>query len=339
MALWTDFITPAEVTGFVRAALSDYERLKGTLARWLPNVEVPDVAVRFFAGQAGLVEEARYRAYDAEPEVGRGPAGKRVTIDLPAIGQEIPVSEYQQLRERNASDEAMRNAILRAAGQVARAVADRTERMRGTVITTGKATIDQSNFKTEDDFGRDPSMSPTAGTLWSTAGADRLGYLETLLDLYRSTNGDEPGALLMSTRVMRSMASGTQFSVQLVGGGTRPATQNDVRAILAGAGLPEIVVFDRRTSGGRVIPDDRVILLPAPGETDATEPSELGGTFWGQTLTASDPSYELADEEMPGIVVGVYKNEKPPMIAEVISDAIALPVLGNANLALSAKVL
>lgn len=339
MALYSDFITPAEVTGFVRASLADYEATKGSLARWVPNVEVADVAVRFFAGQAGLVQEAQFRAYDAEPEVGKSQAGKRVTIDLPAIGQEIPISEFQQLRERNASDEAIRNSILRTSSQVARAVADRMERMRGTVLVTGKATINQSNFVTEDDFGRDASMAPTAPNLWSDPSADRLGYLETLLDLYRDTNGDEPGSMVVSNRVARSLAAGQQFSTQLVGGGTRPATQADVQAILAGAGLPPVTIFDRRTSGGRVIPDDRVLLLPAEGPTESTEPTELGGTFWGQTLTASDPAYALADEEMPGIVVGVYKNEKPPMIAEVVSDAIALPVLGNANLALCAKVL
>lgn len=339
MALWTDVIDPATLTGYVRASLEDYEQQRGTLARWLPNREVADVSVRFFAGQNGLVDEARYRAYDAEPEVSRGISGKRVTIDLPALGQEIPVSEYQQLRERNVSDEAMRNAVLRTADVVVRSVADRTERMRGTVLVTGKATINQANFKSDDDFGRDASMAPTAADLWSDPTADRLGTLETWLDLYREKNGDEPGALVMGTRVMRALASGTQFAVQLINGGQRPATQADVQAILAGAGLPQVVVYDRRTSGGRVIPDDRLLMLPAAVNPNAAEGTELGATFWGQTLTASDPGYAIADSEQPGIVVGAYKNEKPPMIAEVVSDAIALPVLANANLAFSGKVL
>ena len=38
-------------------------------------------------------------------------------------------------------------------------------------------------------------------------------------------------------------------------------------------------------------------------------------------------------------MVGVYRGEKPPMIAEVVGDAIALPVLANANLSLAMKVL
>ena len=35
----------------------------------------------------------------------------------------------------------------------------------------------------------------------------------------------------------------------------------------------------------------------------------------------------------------MFRNEQPPMIAEVISDAIGMPVLANANLSLKATVL
>ena len=109
--LWTDIVNPAELTGYARASLNDYEARQGSLARWLPNREVQDVVARFVAGGAGLVEEARYRAYDAEPEVGRTPGRKRVTIELPAVSQEIPVTEYQQLRERGARIELFRKRV------------------------------------------------------------------------------------------------------------------------------------------------------------------------------------------------------------------------------------
>lgn len=337
--LWTDIITPAELTGYTRESLSDYEARKGTLARWLPNRTVLDVVARFFAGQAGLVDEAKYRAYDAEPEIGRGPSGKRVTLELPALGQNIPVTEYAQLRTRNASDEAVRNAVLRTADQVVRAVADRTERMRGTVLTTGKATIAQDNFQTDDDFGRDASLTATAGTLWNAAGADPLEDLATWSDLYAGFNGEEPGAMVMSRRVFRALAAHASFATVTAGGGARPATEDEVRAILQANGLPEVTVYDRRTASGRVIADDRLLFLPPAVEPDDWEGTDLGATFWGQTLTSTDADWGIEDEEQPGIVAGVYRNPKPPMIAEVISDAIALPVLANANLSAAFEVL
>ena len=204
MALWTDLITPAELTGYARASLEDYEVRKGSLARWLPNRQVLDIVARLVVGQRGLVDEARFRAYDAEPEIGRRLFGKRVSVELPAIGKNLPISEYQQLRTRNASDADLRNQILRDTRDAVQSVADRIERLRGTVLVTGRATIDQANFKSDDDFARSPSHTVTAGTLWSTASADALGYLATLIDLYVSDNGEQPGAILTSQRVVRA---------------------------------------------------------------------------------------------------------------------------------------
>jgi hypothetical protein len=341
MALWTDIIDPAELTGYARASLADYEQRRGTLSQWLPNRQVADIAVRFVAGSTGLVDVANFRAFDAEPEIGKTPSGKRVTLELPAIGQNIPVSEYNQLRARNSNltDLQARETILRATDVVVRAVSDSMERLRGTVLQTGKATITQNGATfMDDDFGRSAGHSVTAGTLWSTVSADALGNLTTWSDTYTDANGDTPGAILTSTRVLRSMGALTQFATQLSNGASRPATVADVQATVQAAGLPPIYTYDRRVQVGgvtsKVLSDDRVFLLPAPGDD-----SQLGSTFWGQTLTASDPDWGLADGEAPGLVVGVYRGEKPPMIAEVISDAVGMPVLANADLSFVADVL
>ncbi len=129
----------------------------------------------------------------------------------------------------------------------------------------------------------------------------------------------------MSSKVFTALSSGDQFRVQLNNGASRASTETDVRGIVTGAGLPDIVKYDRRTKSGKVLDDTKLILLPAPVETDAWEDTELGATFWGQTLTSTDERYGIEESEQPGIVAGVYRGEKPPMIAEVISDAIALP--------------
>ena len=342
MALWTDIIDPATLTGYARASLSDYEAQRGTLARWLPNRDVADIAVRFIAGSNGLVDIADFRAYDAEPTIGKGPVGKRVTLELPAIGQNIPVSEYNQLRTRsgNASDETILNYIQNTTDVVVRAVSDAIERLRGTVLQTGKATV--PGFM-DDDFGRAPGHTVTAGTAWSNAGADALADLQSWTDTYRDANGEDPGAIVVSTRVLRALAKLDQFKSQLLNGASRPATLRDVEDYVAAAGLPPIFVYDRRVSvagsSTKVISDDRLLLLPAPVEPTDWQGTQLGATFWGQTLTSTEADWGIEDAEQPGLVAGVYRAEKPPMIAEVISDAIALPVLSNANLSFAADVL
>lgn len=337
--LWTDVIDPATLTGYTRESLSAYEAAKGTLARWLPNREVPDLVVRFLIGSTGLVPEAKFRAFDAEPEIGTAPSGKRVTLELPAIGQNIPVSEYTQLRLRNASDETILTSILATTRRVVTAVADRMERLRGTVLETGKATITQDNYNTDDDFGRAAGHTVTAAALWSTSGVDRLADLQTWSDVFVATNGVKPGALVMTTTVFRALAAGDQFQVQLVNGGARTPTEADVQAIVQGAGLPPITIYDRRTSAGNILSTNKLLMLPAPVATDDWEGTELGATYWGQTLTSMAPEWGIEESEQPGIVAGVYRNPKPPMIAEVISDAIGMPVLANADLSLTATVL
>ena len=296
-------------------------------------------------GSTGLVEAAQFRAYDAEPEVGKARPGKRVTLELPALGQNIPVSEYQQLRTRNAEEDQIRVAILNTTDQVVRAVADAIERLRGTVISTGKATITASTGAvfSDDDFGRSGTHTVTAASPWSTGSVSRLADLTTWADVYLASNGVAPGEIVMSTRVLRALASGTEFQTQLINGGARPATRADVDAIVAGAGLPPIRVYDRRVNvngtSTKVLPDDRLFFLPEAVGTDDWQATELGATFWGQTLTSTDSTYGIAPGEQPGIVAGAYRGDKPPLIAEVISDAIALPVLANADLSFSADVL
>lgn len=342
MALWTDIIDPAELTGYARASLADYEARRGTLARYLPNRDVADVVVRFVQGSTGLVDVADFRAFDAEPTVGKAPSGKRVILELPAIGQQIPVSEYNQLRSRGpgADEDQVRNYILNTTDVVVRAVADAIERLRGIVLQTGKATI--TGFM-DDDFGRAAGHTVTAPALWSVAGTDALGQLESWVDTYRDANGEDPGSIVMSTRALRAFAALDQMKTQLLNGASRPATVSDVQNAVQAAGLPQIEVYDRRVSvagsSTKVLSDDRVLLLPAPVDTNDWQGTQLGATFWGQTLSSTEADWAIEDSEQPGLVAGVFRHETPPMIAEVHSDAIAMPVLANANLSFTADVL
>jgi hypothetical protein len=345
MTLWTDVVDPATLTGYARAALSDYEARRGTLARWLPNRDVADVVARFVVGSTGLIDVAKFRAYDAEIEIGRRPTGKRVTLELPALGQNLPVSEYEQLRARSGSvSEALALASIENTTRLAvQAVADSIERMRGTVINTGIATIAQDNYVSADDFARPAGQTITAGALWSIVGTDRLAGLQTWTDLMVDANGEAPGAIVMSTRVARAMASGTQFLTQLVNGGGRPPTLAETRNTVEGAGLPPIFLYDRRVSVDGVttkaLADDRLYLLPAPVDVNDWQGTQLGATFWGRTLSSTEPGWEIPDVDQPGVVAGVWRADKPPMGLEVISDAIGLPVLANAGLSMSVKVL
>lgn len=339
--LWTDLIDPATLTGYARASMQDHEEKRNYLAHYLPNRSVPSLSVRFDRGVSGMLEAAEFRAYDAELEVGERRATERVTMDLPTLGQRLPVSEYDQLTLRNASNGEFLNEVKGTARAVARAVADRMEYQRGQLLATGRATIDQARYKLDEDFGRKAEFNVTATKLWSDPSADVVEELRTWVEAYRDENDEDPGEILLSTKAYRALRKMSVFQNTVTG---RPVTDRDIEAILLDHDIPALRKYDRKVKLRgkgvvRVIPEDTIILLPASVGTDDYEGTDLGASYWGQTLTSSELSWGIEPEYRPGIVTGVYRNEKPPVIAEVISDAIGMPVLANANLSMAAKVL
>ena len=338
MALWTDIVTPLELTTAARMSAEEYERSKGSLSEFLPNTMVDDLVVRLSADSNGLSEAAEFRAYDAETPIGSTPGGKRVTVELPALGQKVRVSEYDQLRQRgNANPEIVKNSIGRAAVRTARSVADRMELMRGQVLATGKATINENQFIGESDFGRDEDMAVTAATPWGNAGsATPMTDLMALVEAYTDKNGEAPGTLVLSKRAHASLMRADEIRGMM----TTPTAPGMVSAqfvsdTFAAYGLPQILVYDRRVRVGgqsvRVLDEDKALLLPSEG-------SALGATFWGTTLEATDPNYGVAEDDRPGIVVGALKDYDP-MGVWVHASAIGMPVLADANLAMAATVL
>ncbi|HMG44988.1 MAG TPA: major capsid protein [Acidimicrobiales bacterium] len=343
--LWTDLIDPATLTGYARESLADYEARQGSLNRWLPNRPVPDVVVRFIKGRTGLVDTAKFRAYDAEPEIGKRLTQQRVSIELPALGENRPVTEYEQLRARGGNLTA-EEALLTIQGETrwaVRSVSDAMEYMRGVVIATGVATIDQDNFESTDDFGRPAGNETSVNVDWDEANADGLEDLQEAIDAYETSASTLPGALLMSRRAFRSLAGHDVFRTTLIGGAERRASDSQVRDIVSGAGLPPIYLYDRKImlagSLTRVLPDHTVYLMPNPVGSDDWQGTDLGATFWGRTLTSTVSDWGIQPSEQPGIVAGVWRNDKPPMGVEVISDAIGLPVLANAELSFALQVL
>lgn len=327
MALWTDIIDPGTLTGYAREALKHVDG--NGLAQYLPNKTTSGNTVKVYRGDNGLVDEARWRAYDAEPEIAGRKGGKATVIELPALSINIPVSEFDQLQLMGASDEALRQEILRTTDQAVNAVAATVERMRGSVLSTGKATYDQQNFNIEDDFGRDPELTVTAGTLWSETTANPIDDIEKWVDLFVEKNGVTPTAIIASRKVANIIAR-SEGAKGLFGlGAGRPgiAALNDA---LVDNDLPMIDVYNGRTKKGPIVPTDHIVMVNSQG---------LGDTQWGRTLTSLSDLYSLAETDQPGLVTGVYRGEKPPMIAEVIADSIVLPIVANANLTLGAKVL
>ncbi len=345
MPLWTDLMTPVEATGIARDEQYLIEQQKGgTLARYLPNVFVDSDHVKFYPGASGLVDVARYRAFNAPPEIGKGQGVTRKSIDLPSIARNEPIDEMTQKELARLSDDRIRKSIEAAIRRNVQAISMRQELTRGICIETGKVTVDTDNFWINDDFGRNAALTVTAASLWSTAGVDRLTALNSWVDIYKTyNNGAGPGAIVMGNSAWAAFSSGSQFATVLAGGATRPGTKAEILAYAEAQGLPPIEVYDRSVSvegvATKVLSTNKIYLLPEPVDPMDENGSLLGATYWGRTVSAGFPSWEIEPDEQPGIVCGVFREESVGNSIEVQGDSIGEPVAANANASMTVTVL
>lgn len=347
MPLWIDLIDPVEATGIARDEQDLIERERGgTLARFLPNVFVNSDHVKFRQDPTGLVDVANYRAFNARPEVGKGPGAKSSTIDLPAISRTEPIDEMTQKELRNASEDRVRRGVESAIRRNVRAISMRQELARGAVVKSGKLVVDTDNFWINDDFGRHASLTVVAGAgqWWADAAVDRLAALSTWQELYAGRNNGMPsGRMVFGSRTaFNAFAAGNQFKTN-VGTASRPPMAGELQSYTAGAGLPDYEIYERRVQVDGVLTavlDPKcVYLLPEPTDPFNDEGSLLGATYWGLTESATFASWGIEPDEQPGIVCGIYREEKVGSSIEAEGDAIGEPVAVYPDAAMSIQVL
>lgn len=336
MALWNDIVEPEDLTYIAREGYNDAEEsAEFNLSRFLPNEFRQSTHITLEAGDNGFIEAAEFRSYDAETPIGGiGEGGRRLSFELPALGQKRRLSEYNQLSLLGENGyPAVKDAIERSALKRGQAVADRIELARGRVLVSGKAVINENGFRIDSDFGRDPELTVTPATAWSDGSANPLEDISDWVEAYSDKNGLEPSYMLVSNKIVRALRSYKGF---LPKDSVRSQVSfKEINAFLAEEDLPQLVKYNRKVNVGRtperVIPEDTALFLP---EANAG----LGNTFWGVTLESFESEYSLAVEDRPGIVVGAYKDDDPVAVW-VKAFAVGMPALANANLAMAATVL
>ena len=338
MKLITDYATPYELSVVARESAAERERIENKLAAVLPTETVDATTVTLIEGENGRVEIAEYRAFDAETSFGHaGGPGRRQIVELAPLGQQVRVSEYDQLQMRNINvPERVRDTVGKRAVHVGRAVADRLELARGQVLQTGKLTINENEFIAEVDFGRDEAMSVTAATPWGTTGAGIIDEINSWVDAYVAANGQMPEAILAGRQVVTTIKKSEDFSkIATNGVVSQRVTTEFVQQFLEAEGLPQLIQYDRKVlQGGRavdVIDPQVMVFLPA---------AELGAgtTAMGTTLESQHPDYNIVPGEEAGIVVGAYQSHNP-MGLYLNAAAIGMPVLHDPNAFMAATVL
>ena len=89
----------------------------------------------------------------------------------------------------------------------------------------------------------------------------------------------------------------------------------------------------------KVLDPKRIYLLPEPVDPYDEDGSPLGATYWGRTVSAGFESWGIEPDEQPGIVCGIFREDRVGASIEVQGDSIGEPVLANPNASMAIQVL
>ncbi|MDN4644929.1 major capsid protein [Arthrobacter sp. PsM3] len=337
LVLSSDYITPTELTGYVREALSDLPQNAFGLSAYLPDVETDDIDFRVTTGGGGLARVAKYRAWDTESPISGRRGVDRLSGEIPPISEKRRLSEYDRLKMRKL-DAGIVDAILNDAVDLAKGIHARVEVARGEALSDGKVTIAENGLTIEADFGRKATHTQTAATKWNVEGSNPIDDLLAWQQIYVATNGVRPGATLTSQSVQSSLMRNSAIrAMTLPTGSTQQIVTIDaINALFQSFGLPALSIYEAQVEGDdgnakSIINPAKVLFLP-PSDR------KLGETLWGVTAEALDSDYGIDSTDAPGVVVGSY-SDKDPVGLWTKASAIALPVPANTNLTLAATVL
>ncbi|UKA59165.1 major capsid protein [Arthrobacter sp. FW306-2-2C-D06B] len=337
LVLSSEYITPTELTGYVRAALADLPQNAFGLSAFLPDVPTDDIDFRASVGGGGLARVAKYRAWDTESPISGRRGIDRISGELPPISEKRRLSEYDRLKMRKLSSGII-DAILNDAVDLARAIHARVEVARGQALTEGKVTLSENGLTLEADFGRKASHTQTAAVKWNVDGSNPVDDFLAWQKVYVATNGVRPGATMASQDIQAALMRNKAIrDMTLPAGSTQQIVTIDaINALFRSFGLPALSTYDAQVEGDdgsakSIIDPKKVIFLP-PADR------KLGETLWGVTAESLDAEYGIDATDAPGVVVGSY-SDKDPVGLWTKASAIALPVPANSNLTLAATVL
>ena len=336
MADFLSLIDPVELTEVARLAQADFDAQVTSLTRFMPNRPVNDIRYAYDKGMAAFVDEAGYRAFDAESPIGQRPSGSRISGEILPISRKIPLSEYAQLRLRNASGDELVAAHFDDAARLAAGIAARVERARGQLLETGKVTINENAVQTEYDSGRAAGHSIAllgATARWSAyATATPIANILAWSELIRAACGVAPTRLIVSATVMAHLQQCDE-----VRGAFQPAASAPLRVSRdavndAFVSLAGVTVEVYQPPAGMSTPplDPKKVVL-------VVDTVAVGSTLYGVPVEASEPEYSNLGVQ-PGVVAGVWK-EKDPVTPWTKAVALVLPTLQIPDASLAAAVI
>lgn len=332
-----DTIDQVELTEFSRMVADEFDQAaSGTLADIFPVDPLNDIRYGYDRFDDLLLDDAPYRAWDAESPMGRRPGGARITGEILPISRKIPLKEYAQIRLRGGSASDIVDAIYRDTERLSREVWARIIKARGELITTGSIVINENGVKSTYASGRHGTLTVGAvSPLWSAAStATPVANVRAWKELVRLQSGQTPDTLSLSETAFAALQACDEVKDLAFPNGYAGSimTDGDVRRVFAqpAFGGVELRIRQEVPHVASQPVDDSVVILYKRNVP-------IGLTAVGTPLESVKPEYQSVAQKA-GLYAGGWKSDDP-MTAWTHVVGIGLPLMPAPNLTLSAQVL
>lgn len=332
------FRSATDLTGVARGA-ADAVEAADALTPFLPSAESLTLDFDLDADVLALPRAASFRSYDATAPYGKENSVGSRKGSLPASSIKLRLSEYSQLRLRQASNDAIGAAIERKAAQNGQSLAIRAIFARGDLIANGSVTLANENgLTTVIDFARPSGNTVTAAKAWSDSTSTPIADILAWQSYYNTLNGGPTNTAITSTQVLTALAVHPEIITAARGrsdtGLTRIAPA-EVLGVLASYGVTRVVTYDKQYEDitgttRRVIPSDRFILVPSTDAGFVGDAGPVGQTLWGVPAEAFEDVYGIDQADQAGIFAAAFKDSDPERI-DVLNSSIFLPVGSTAG--------
>ena len=327
-------IVPDQLTAYIRVQPLPTGNILSAL---MPEEFKPENQVDFLQ-IVKKTRTAKYRTFDGRISVSSRDRGSQTRVPLAPLSSSIGLGEYERLQLQYAklggtAKEMLQQAIYDDAERLTGEIRNRVELAWGDVLTDGKLTINENGLVSEADYGIPTDHKATAATLWSdTENSDPINDLMAWSDIWVKDNGDTPGQILTSLKIVRLLQRNKSLIAAISGGllGKTYVSLEEINTFFSSNGLPTLLPhYDTKLSvdgtDTRVMPDNLAVLLP-------DNKRELGYMAWGMSATALElldaAQTEYTFQNAPGIV-GVVVKEGPPFRQYTFVDAVGQPILEN----------
>ena len=260
------------------------------------------------------------------------------TLSRPTTSSSRRASEYAALRLRGADAQqaGIIAGVFRDTERIARGIAARFARAQGSLLQTGKVTLDENGVVQTYDSGRTSGLTinTVVSPAWSSySTATPVADLLAWKALVKTTNGAiEPNVALVSPTVLGHLQQCDEirsFATSVANAPSRVTRDAVVEAVAGLAGL-RLEVYETPVGMATSPIDERYVVLLSD-----TQP--VGLTAYGIPLEAGEPEYAGLGVQ-PGIIAGSWKT-KDPINVWSHGVAIGLPLLSAPDLTFAAKVI